>query len=170
MQVSWQIKLVPLGWIIKLFPILMDANWAKQKFEARQEISMLSKEQVWFLSSAALQCIKGYQVIQKLLANFRETQEKPQEIAVAILLCQAFWNKNVFEILCCFNLCHNYKYLYNIKMKIASTVLEKTIENGRYCISSSFVTMCHIFFTMDNVGFKRTLCQVKLLCMALEWQ
>lgn len=51
---------------------------------------MLSKEQVWFLSSAALQCIKGYQVIQKLLANFRETQEKPQEIAVAILLCQAF--------------------------------------------------------------------------------
>ena len=56
--------------------------------------------------------------------------DDPQEFVVAVIFCQVFPNKKFFKALSRLNVWPSYKYLYNLEIKIAPTVMEMIIVNG----------------------------------------
>ena len=81
-------------------------------------------------------------------------RQTPEEIAVVVIIRQAFRNKKIFGILSSFHVNRNYKYIYKLEIKIASTVMKRIVENAGIYVPPGFVPQRHIFYAADNVDFQ----------------
>ena len=119
------------------------------------ERETIVKQKVSSLSQKAISlCLTDRQINNKTSGPFRKMRQTPEEIAVVVIMRQAFRNKKIFGILSSFDVNRNYKYIYKLEIKIASTVMKRIVENAGIYVPPGFVPQRHIFYAADNVDFQ----------------
>ena len=121
----------------------------KKKLSSNEREAFIKQKTSRLSQKTISLCLTERQINHKSPSPFRTTRETPEEIAVLIIIRQAFRNKKIFAILNNFDVTRTYKYIYNLEVRIAVTVMKKVAENKGIYLPPGFVLIvtCSLLLT-----------------------